>query len=80
MGGHQYTAYHAPTGEEDNRLNVLYLVDDDKLKRIAKEYFSSRPVVAIILIDNYEELLQRRARKTSAPRSWARSSTNRVLC
>lgn len=45
-------------GEEDNRLNVLYLVDDDKLKRIAKEYFSSRPVVAIILIDNYEELLQ----------------------
>ena len=56
--GHQYTAYHAPTGEEDNRLNVLYLVDDDKLKRIAKEYFSSRPVAAIILIDNYEELLQ----------------------
>lgn len=38
--GHQYTAYHAPTGEEDNRLNVLYLVDDDKLKRIAREYFS----------------------------------------
>ena len=56
--GHQYTAYHAPTGEEDNRLYVLYLIDDDKLKRIAKEYFSSRPVVAIILIDNYEELLQ----------------------
>jgi c-di-AMP phosphodiesterase-like protein len=56
--GHQYTAYHAPTGEEDNRLNVLYLVDDDKLKRIAKEYFSSRPVAVIILIDNYEELLQ----------------------
>ncbi len=56
--GHQYTAYHAPTGEEDNRLNVLYLVDDDKLKRIAKEYFSSRPVAAIILIDNYEELMQ----------------------
>ena len=56
--GHQYTAYHAPTGEEDNRLNVLYLVDDDKLKRIAREFFSSRPVAAIILIDNYEELLQ----------------------
>ncbi len=56
--GHQYTAYHAPTGDEDNRLNVLYLVDDDKLKRIAKEYFSSRPVAAIILIDNYEEVLQ----------------------
>lgn len=56
--GHQYTAYHAPTGDEDNRLNVLYLIDDDKLKRIAKEYFSSRPVAAIILIDNYEELLQ----------------------
>ncbi len=56
--GHQYTAYHAPTGEEDSRLSVIYLIDDDKLKRIAKEYFSSRPVVAIILIDNYEELLQ----------------------
>ena len=56
--GHQYTAYHAPTGDEDNRLNVIYLVDDDKLKRIAREYFSSRPVAAIILIDNYEELLQ----------------------
>ena len=51
--GHQYTAYHAPTGEEENRLNVIYLIDDDKLKRIAKEYFSSRPVAAIILIDNY---------------------------
>ena len=72
--GHQYTAYHAPTGEEDNRLNVLYLVDDDKLKRIAREYFSSRPVAAIILIDNYEELLKARV-KMNALRLWARSNT-----
>lgn len=38
------------------RLAVLYLSDITELYMIKDEYIRSRPVVSIILIDNYEEL------------------------
>ncbi len=56
--GKLFTAYPSRAGHEAEELNVTYFIDDDKLKRIAKEYFSSRPVVAWFMIDNYDELLQ----------------------
>ena len=38
------------------RLGVLYFTDLTELYQIRDEYIRSRPVVAIILVDNYEEL------------------------
>ena len=56
--GKLFTAFPATAGHETEGLRVSYFIDDDKLKRIAKEYFSSRPAVAWFMIDNYDELLQ----------------------
>ena len=39
-------------------LGVLYFSDLTELYQIRDEYIRSRPVVAIILIDNYEELIK----------------------
>ena len=39
-----------------NLLGVLYFSDMTELYQIRDEYIRSRPVVAIILVDNYEEL------------------------
>ena len=38
------------------RLGVLYLTDLTELYQVRDEYIRSRPVVSIILVDNYEEL------------------------
>ena len=40
----------------DTRLGVLYLTDLTELYQVRDEYVRSRPVVSIILVDNYEEL------------------------
>ena len=40
----------------DNLLGVLYFSDMTELYQIRDEYVRSRPVVSIILVDNYEEL------------------------
>ncbi len=56
--GKLFTAFPSKAGHEVEGLSVSYFIDDDKLKRIAKEYFSSRPAVAWFMIDNYDELLQ----------------------
>ena len=39
-----------------NMLGVLYFTDMTELYQIRDEYIRSRPVVSIILVDNYEEL------------------------
>lgn len=56
--GKLFTAYPTKAGHEAEGLSVSYFIDDDKLKRIAKEYFASRPAVAWFMIDSYDELLQ----------------------
>ncbi|MBR2309669.1 MAG: DHH family phosphoesterase [Oscillospiraceae bacterium] len=45
-------------GEDTNRtlLGVLYFADLTELYQVRDEYIRSRPVVAIVLVDNYEEL------------------------
>ncbi len=40
----------------DTRLGVLYLTDLTELYQVRDEYVRSRPVVSIILVDNYEEI------------------------
>ena len=42
--------------EPDQALAALYLVDETQLLLIKDEYTNSRPVVSVILVDNYDEL------------------------
>ncbi len=55
----RYRVYGTTVFSEDlkaNRLGVLYFTDLTELYQVRDEYIRSRPVVSLILIDNYEEL------------------------
>ena len=59
LNGRRYRVYGSTIRAEDHygtMLGVLYFVDLTELYQIRDEYIRSRPVVSIILIDNYEEL------------------------
>ncbi len=59
LDGRRYRVYGTVIRAEDNRgtmLGVMYLSDLTELYQVRDEYIRSRPVVSIILIDNYEEL------------------------
>ncbi len=55
----RYRVYGTTVFSEDmkaNRLGVLYFTDLTELYQVRDEYIRSRPVVSIILVDNYDEL------------------------
>lgn len=57
--GRIFRVYGTTIRAEDTRgtmLGILYFSDLTELYRVRDEYIRSRPVVSIILIDNYEEL------------------------
>lgn len=59
LNSRRYRVYGTTVRAEDSRgtmLGVLYFVDLTELYQVRDEYVRSRPVVSIILIDNYEEL------------------------
>ena len=59
IGNRRYRIYGTTTRGEGSpgiMLGVLYFSDLTKLYQVRDEYVRSRPVVSIILIDNYEEL------------------------
>ena len=59
MSNRRYRVYGSVIRGDDNLgtlLGVLYFGDLTELYQIRDEYVRSRPVVCIILIDNYEEL------------------------
>ena len=59
LSGRRYRVYGTTIRAEDSKgtmLGVLYFSDLTELYQIRDEYIRSRPVVSIILIDNYEEL------------------------
>ncbi len=61
LNGRRYRAYGSVLRAEDNKgtmLGVIYLSDLTELYQVRDEYIRSRPVVAIIMIDNYEELIK----------------------
>ena len=61
VGASRYRVYGTTMRADDSRgtvLAVLYLSDLTELYQIRDEYIRSRPVVSIILIDNYEELIK----------------------
>ncbi len=59
IGDRRYRVYgtviHA-NDPQQTRLAVLYFTDLTELYQVRDEYIRSRPVVSIILVDNYEEL------------------------
>ena len=59
LNSRRYRVYGSAIRAEDSygtMLGVLYFVDLTELYQIRDEYVRSRPVVSLILIDNYEEL------------------------
>ncbi|MBR5294431.1 MAG: DHH family phosphoesterase [Oscillospiraceae bacterium] len=59
VNGHRYRIYGSAIRADDpsgTMLAALYFTDLTDLYQIRDEYVRSRPVVSIILIDNYEEL------------------------
>lgn len=54
--GREYRVFGADSGYRGNK--IYYFIEDTKLKRIADEYALSHPSVMVIVIDNYEELIQ----------------------
>jgi len=59
LGTRRYRVYGSLIRGDDPRgtlMGVLYLSDLTELYQVRDEYIRSRPVVSIILIDNYEEL------------------------
>ena len=59
MGNRRYRVYGAAVRGDDPRetlLGVLYFTDLTELYQVRDEYIRSRPVVSLILVDNYEEL------------------------
>ena len=59
LGSRRYRVYGTTIRAEDSlgiMMGVLYFSDLTELYQIRDEYVRSRPVVSIILIDNYEEL------------------------
>ena len=59
VNGRRYRVYGTAIRTEDSAspmLGMLYFSDLTEMYQIRDEYIRSRPVVSIILIDNYEEL------------------------
>jgi c-di-AMP phosphodiesterase-like protein len=52
-----YTVYKNP-GTEDTDVNIYYFVDVTSFRALTSEYKKSRPVVALITIDNMSEILK----------------------
>ena len=59
LGGRRFRIYGTTVQSKDSLgtwLGVLYFTDLTELYQVRDEYIRSRPVVSIILVDNYEEL------------------------
>ena len=59
LGNRRYRVHGTTIRAEDSQntmLGVMYFSDLTELYQVRDEYIRSRPVVSIILIDNYEEL------------------------
>ena len=59
LGGCRYRVYGTVLQTNDHnetRIGVMYFADLTELYQVRDEYVRSRPVVSIILVDNYEEI------------------------
>ncbi|MBO5049199.1 MAG: DHH family phosphoesterase [Oscillospiraceae bacterium] len=79
LHGRRYRVYGTSIYADDpksTRLGVLYFTDLTELYQVRDEYIRSRPVVSIVLIDNYEELTKN---LTEAATSALHASINEAL-
>ncbi len=81
MGPRRFQVFgHLVRTEENDRssgfLATTYWVDITDLARVRDNYFSSRPVVALVVLDNYEEVLKT---VSDSARSALLSEVNRRL-
>ena len=79
LQGRRYRVYGTSIYADDpksTRLGVLYFTDLTELYQVRDEYIRSRPVVSIVLIDNYEELTKN---LTEAATSALHANINEVL-
>ena len=53
-----YTAFVSCGIRAGDNIAIVYLVDDTELKFYTNEYYQTQPSVAMIVVDNFEELLQ----------------------
>lgn len=53
-----YTAYTNIATDHEAVFHIVYMIEDTKLKNLAREYYLSKPSVLLIMVDNYEDLLQ----------------------
>ena len=51
----RFTVFGSPT---QHKFYILYWIENTELKNLADEYHESRPVIAVVMIDNYDELVQ----------------------
>ncbi|MCL2034988.1 MAG: DHH family phosphoesterase [Oscillospiraceae bacterium] len=58
FGGQQYTAFVSRSKKAGENIAVIYLIDDTALKLYSNEYHQTKPSVAIIMVDNYDEMIQ----------------------
>lgn len=56
-GGRSYIAYGI-CDTQGEKIYMLYFSETTALKKLADQYLLTRPAVMLILVDNYEELLQ----------------------
>ncbi len=67
LNGRRYRIYGTLVHPEEHAgmlLGMIYMSDMTEMYQIRDEYIRSRPVVAIILVDNYEELTMNLAEST----------------
>ncbi len=56
-GGRHYIVYGL-CDSTNNKITMLYFSETTALKEMAEQYLMTRPAVMLILVDNYEELIQ----------------------
>jgi len=57
-GGKLYTVYRSDALDHDGQIFTYYLHEDTRLKTTYSEYNESRPVVAILMVDNLDDMLR----------------------
>ena len=56
IGDKHYAVYASEYTEKEQRCTVVYYVDQTELKKIEQEFYETRPVVAILSIDSFDEI------------------------
>ncbi len=54
----RFTAFVSRSVKAGQKIAVVYLIEDTEIKRDAEEYKLTKPSIAVIVVDNYEEMMQ----------------------